>query len=130
MPLEARKRFIRRTIAPIRLLCYLVPGSGALLLAFRRYGDIFSIRFHAIHSMLMGGVWMLTWGALRVVEQFSPWFLGVLAREMRFVFNFWFLMLWGWLLLTAFDGGQSIDVPLLRQLAVRLARKQPRSQAP
>jgi uncharacterized membrane protein len=126
MPLAARKRFIRRTIAPIRVLCYLVPGSGALLLAFRRYGDVFSIRFHAVHSLLLAGTWGLTWGALHLAEKVSPWFLGMLAGEMRFGCNIGFLILWACLVLTAFYGGRSIDLPLLRWLAVRLARKHPR----
>jgi uncharacterized membrane protein len=130
MPLAVRKRFIRRTIAPIRLLCYLVPGSGALFLAFRRYGDVFSIRFHAIHSMLLAGTWALTWGALRFVEHISPWFFGMLASEMRFAFNLWFLILWACLMVTAFHGGRSIDIPVLRWLAARLARKHPRHRAP
>ena len=123
MPVAARKRLIRRTVAPIRLLCYILPGSGALFLAFRPYADVFSIRFHAIHSLLVAAAWVLTWGALRLFEHISPWFLSVLAREARFVFNIWFLIFWAYLLPAAFYGGRSIDIPLVRWLAGRLARK-------
>jgi uncharacterized membrane protein len=125
MPIAVRKRFIRRTIAPIRLLCYVLPGSGALFLALPRYADVFSIRFHAIHSLLVAAAWGITWGALRLFEHISPWFLSVLAREARFVFNIWFLILWACLLPNAFYGGRSVDIPLLRWVAGRLARKHP-----
>jgi uncharacterized membrane protein len=124
MPLASRKRFIRNTIAPLRLLCYVLgPFAITLLLFFRRYGHVFSIRFHAFHSMLMTAVWAGSWGTLRLVEHIAPWFTGVLAKEMRFAMSLGFLILWVWLLAAAFYGGPCIIIPFVHRLAVRLARK-------
>lgn len=124
MPLASRKRFIRNTIAPLRLLCYVLGPFGiTLLLFFRRYGHVFSVRFHAFHSMLMTAVWAVGWGILRLVEHLSPWFTGMLAKEMRFAMSFGFLILWAWLLAAAFYGGPCIIIPFVHRLAVRLAQK-------
>jgi len=124
MALANRKRFIRNTIAPIRLLCYVLgPFAITLLLAFRRYGHVFSVRFHAFRSMLMTAVWAVGWGILRLVEQVSPWFTGIVAKEIRFGMSLGFLILWMWLLAAAFYGGPCIIIPFVHRLAVRLARK-------
>ena len=126
MPLATRKRFIRNTIAPLRLLCYVLgPFAITLLLLMRRYGHVFSVRFHAFHSMLMTAVWAVGWGILRLVEHVSPWFTGVLAKEMRFTMSLGFLILWAWLLASAFYGGPCIIIPFVHHLAVRLARNRP-----
>ena len=77
------------------VLCYvLVPISGAFFLYSRRYGDIWSVRFHAFHSTLMAGLWAAAWGTLRLIEGISPWFLATLAEELRFVMNLGFILVW------------------------------------
>lgn len=124
MPLAAHKRFTRRSIAPIRLLCYVLgPFSFALILAFRRYGHVFAVRFHAFHAMLMSGVWAGVYGGLRLIEHTSPWLLAMVAKHLRFAMNLWFLLLWIFLLVTAYKGSRFIVIPVIDRLAIRLARK-------
>ncbi len=107
-----------------RLLCYLLgPVSAALMIHFNRYGAIWSIRFHAFHSMLMTALWAAAWGTLRLAEGISPWLLGTFARELRFAANVVFLFIWLGLLLTAYEGSRWAIVPPLHRLAVRLARR-------
>jgi uncharacterized membrane protein len=124
MHLADQKRFTRRSIAPIRLLCYVLgPFSFALILAFRRYGHAFAVRFHAFHAMLMSGVWAGIYGGLRLVEHTSPWFLGMVAKHVRFAMNLWFMLLWVFLLVTAYTGSRFVVIPFIHRLAIRLARK-------
>jgi len=110
--------------AQARLLCYVLgPVSGALMIHSNRYGAIWSIRFHAFHSILMTAFWAVAWGTLRLVEEISPWLLGVIARELRFAANLAFVLMWAALLITAYEGTRCAIVPPLHGLAVRLARK-------
>lgn len=110
--------------AEARVLCYaLGPFSGPLVLHFSRYGNIWSVRFHAFHSILMTALWAGAWSALRLIEEISPWFLATFARQTRFVMNFGFLLVWALLLVTAYRGSRCAIVPFVHSLAVRLARK-------
>ena len=122
MPLRERKRFIHHTVAPIRILCYLL-GPLAIGLMFSRYGHILSVRFHIFHSILLTGFWAALWGVLWGIEHITPWFLSIIAKETRFAMNLSFAVLWAWLLLAAYYGGRCVIVPLLHRFAVRLARK-------
>lgn len=125
MPLAAHKRFTRRSIAPIRLLCYLLgPLSVGLILAFRRYEHVFAVRFHAFHAALMSGVWGAAYGTLRLAEHSSPWFLGMVMKHLRFAVNLWFLSLWIFLLIAAYTGSRTVIIPFVHRLAIRLARRQ------
>jgi uncharacterized membrane protein len=124
------KHFTRRTVAPIRLLCYLLgPFAFMLLPLFRRYGHAFGVRFHAFHSMLMSGVWASVVGALRLVEHISPWFLSTVAKHTRFAMNLWFVLLWLFLLVTAYTGSRVVIIPSVHRLAMRLARKTAAAEA-
>ena len=124
MALAAHKRFTRRSIAPIRLLCYLLgPFSVALILAFRRYEHVFAIRFHAFHATLMSAVWAGVYGTLRLVEHISPWFPGIVAKHLRFAMNLWFLLLWLFLLVTAYTGTRMVVIPFIHRFAIRMARR-------
>ena len=80
--------------AEARVLCYLLGAvSGAFFLGFRRYGEVWSVRFHAFHSIFMTAAWGAGWGALRAIERISPsWFLGALAHEIRFAFDLAFVL--------------------------------------
>jgi uncharacterized membrane protein len=107
-----------------RVLCYaLGPISGALFLRLRQYGGVWSVRFHAFHSILMTGFWALVWSMLRLIEEISPWFLSTVARELRLVVNLGFLVAWAMLLVSAYDGRRFVIVPFVHELAVRLSRK-------
>ena len=106
------------------VLCYvLVPVSGAFFLFSRRYGDIWSVRFHAFHSVLMTGVWASAWGALRLIEGISPWFLATLVKDLRFAMNLDFIVIWAVLLFAAYRQVRCATIPPVHLLAVRLARK-------
>ncbi len=110
--------------AQARVLCYMLgPLSGAFIAAFRQYGAVWSVRFHAFHSMLMTAVWAVAWGALRLIEAISPWFVSTLAREVRYTMNLGFLILWAVLLASAYEGTRCVIVPYVHMLSVRLARK-------
>jgi uncharacterized membrane protein len=111
--------------AEARVLCYaLGPLSGPLMLHIRRYGAVWSVRFHAFHSLLMAFTWGLTWVVLRISEAISPsWFLATCVRQLRFAANLLFLLIWLTLLVTAYGGGRCAAVPLVHRLAVRLARR-------
>jgi uncharacterized membrane protein len=114
----------RYSDAEARVLCYLLgPISGAFVLHFREYAAVWSIRFHAFHSILMAGLWGVVWTALRLIEGISPWFLGTLARELRFAATLGFVVIWGCLVVTAYQGNRCAAVPLVHAWAVRLARR-------
>ncbi len=116
------KRFIPDAAA--RVFCYVLgPVSASLMLWFRQYGAVWSIRFHAFHSLLMAGLWALSWSALRAIEEFFPWFLSTTIRELRFAMNLGFLLVWAFLLATAYGGGRCATVPVVHGFAVRLARR-------
>jgi uncharacterized membrane protein len=122
---RTRERFAGRySDAEARVLCYLLgPISGAFILHFREYAVVWSIRFHAFHSILMAGLWGVVWSVLRLIEGVSPWFLGTLARELRFAATLGFAVIWGCLVVTAYQGDRCAVVPMLHAWAVRLARR-------
>lgn len=131
MAFAARKRLIRKTIASVRVLCYILgPASLALIIAFRRYGHVFSLRFHAFHSFFLSVVWAAAWGGLRLAEHLLPWFLATVAKEMRLAMNLLFLMVWCSLIFAAFRGYRCVVVSKIERLALRFARKQPACSPP
>lgn len=114
----------RRSEAETRVLCYVLgPISAALILQFRRYGGLWSIRFHAFHSILLTACWAAAWGALRLAEAVSPWLLATTARQARFAMNLGFLVGWATLVVTAYGGRRCAMIPPVHELAVWLARK-------
>lgn len=119
-----RKREASRwSDAEARVLCYLFGPVFSALMLFSRQGHVWPIRFHAVHSMLLTAAWGLAWGALRLVEEITPWFLGTLLRELRFAMNLGCLLVWICLLIAAYRGVRCAAVPYLHGLAVRLARR-------
>jgi uncharacterized membrane protein len=114
----------RLSEAEARLLCYLLgPVSSAWVLHLRRYSSVWSVRFHAFHSLLMSGVWVACWGTLSLIEQITPWFFSALIREVRFAMDLCFLLGWLLLLASAYQGERCAILPLIHGLSVRLARK-------
>jgi len=114
-----------------RVLCYVMgPLSGGLMLKLRDYGAIWSVRFHAFHSMLMGALWASSWLMLRLAEEIAPsWFAAAVVRELRSGMNFAFCLAWIVLLFSAYGGSRCAVVPWLHALAVRFARKSQRQRA-
>ncbi len=113
--------------AEARVLCYVLgPVSGALMIHLRHYGDVWSVRFHAFHSMLMTVVWALTWGILRLIEAISPWFLSTVTRQFRLAVNLGFIAVWLVLMAAAYGGSRCVIVPFVHRIAVRLARRSER----
>lgn len=107
-----------------RLLCYVGgPFSGLLMLCLRNHGRRFAVRFHAFHSMLLAAFWAATALALWVIEESAPWFLGTIAGEARFAWDFGFLFVWGSLIVAAYRGIPLVIVPPLHRLAGQLARR-------
>ncbi len=124
MPVAAISARHRLPHAAARVLCYVLgPLSAALILRFRQLGGIWSIRFHAFHSVLMSTLWALVWSGLRGIEKLFPWFLSTTIRELRFVTTLAFALIWVFLLVTAYGGRRCAAVPFVHQLAVRLARR-------
>ena len=114
----------RFTTGQARVLCYaLGPFSAVLMLYSGKYGAIWSVRFHACHSILMGAIWVAAWSALRLVQEISPWFLATLAQEARFALNLCSLIVWACLLFTAYYGWRCAIIPYLHSLAVRFSRR-------
>ena len=114
----------RRGVAAARVFCYLLgPLSALLILRLRTYAEVWSVRFHAFHSVLMTTLWALTWSALRGFEKAFPWFLSTLLHELRVAVNLSFILIWIFLLATAYGGSRCATVPVVHRLAVRLARK-------
>ncbi len=110
--------------AEARVFCYACGAfSGALMLGFREYSRMWSVRFHAFHSILLTAAWGAVWTALRAAEAAAPWFLGLVARETRLLLDLSFVMAWLFLLFAAYSGGREIISVHLHALAVRLARK-------
>ncbi len=107
-----------------RVFCYIFgPLSAAVMLAWRQSSAVWSIRFHAFHSLLMTALWAAMWGALRGLEEVFPWFLSMSMRQIRFAMNLGFVLIWAFLLVTAYGGGRCATVPFVHSLAVRLARR-------
>ncbi len=124
MPSPLRNPVSRRLQALARMFCYaLGPLSAALILRFRQFGNVWSIRFHAFHSVLLTAAWALVWSALRGAEKILPWFLSVVVRELRLAVNLSFVLMWVLLVATAYEGRRFAAVPLIHRLAVRLARR-------
>jgi uncharacterized membrane protein len=106
-----------------RPLCYLLgPLTGVLFLVSPLYSRLWAVRFHAFDSILNSGLWLATWGALKLVERWFPWFLQVLLGEIRFLVTMTFLILWIMLMISAYKGIR-LAVPLVHSQAVRLARR-------
>jgi uncharacterized membrane protein len=114
-----------------RVLCYLLPpASGALLLTSTRFSAVWSIRFHAIHSMLLSAVWVLAWSSLRWIEEICPWFFGSLISELRFGMNLCCLSGWALLAATAYQGERCAIIPWVHCWAVKLSRRSERWPVP
>ncbi|MGH9645809.1 MAG: hypothetical protein ACRD4E_03240 [Bryobacteraceae bacterium] len=94
-----------------------------LFLYSRRYGDIWSVRFHAFHSILMTGLWATAWGTLRLIEGISPWLLATFVKDLRLVMNLNLIVVWVALLVAAYRQIRCATIPPVHILAVRLARK-------
>ena len=111
----------------VRAWCYLLgPVSAAFILKMRRYAGIPTVRFHAFHSMLVAAVWAMVSLTLWAAESVSPWFLGTLLRETRFMFNLVFAGIWGGLVIAAYRGWSFTIFRSLEQQARRWAlRTQP-----
>ncbi len=130
MPITSRNiqkgRFSR---GESRALCYAAGAlSGAFFLNFRHHAGDWSIRFHAVHSMLLTAVWAFAWSALRLIESISPWFLSVLVREIRFAVDLGFVVVWAALLITAYRGSRLALIPFIHSFAVRLGRRYERRE--
>ncbi|WP_321472936.1 hypothetical protein [uncultured Paludibaculum sp.] len=110
--------------AQARVMCYLLgPVSGALILRLPHYGAAWAVRFHAFHATLMAATWGLGWGALRVAEEITPWFLSTVARELRLALNLGFVLAWVCLVIAAYQGRRCAVFPTIHRMAVHLARK-------
>ena len=122
LPKESRTDPISHREA--RVFCYVLgPISGVLMLQLRPWSEIWSVRFHAYHSIVTGAFWGLLWLSLQLAESLSPsWLMGAFMREMQFLTNFCFIIVWGLLMVTAYWGERFVSFPFLHQLAVRLAR--------
>lgn len=113
--------------AEARTLCYVLgPVSGAMFLRYRP--ESWPVRFHAIYSILMSAFGVLAWAALGAAEALSPWFLGVVVRELRLAFELSFLLIWVLLLVSAYQGSRFAMIPALHGLTVRIARRYDRRQ--
>jgi uncharacterized membrane protein len=99
------------------------PVSGVLMLYLRQHSAAWPVRFHAYHSILMSGVWAMAWGALRLVQEISPWFLATIAQEARFALNFCAVLAWACLLFTAYRDWRCATIPYVHRMAVKLARR-------
>lgn len=121
----------RFTAAQARLLCYVLgPLSGLLMLHAREYAAVWSIRFHALHSILMGAAWVTAWSALRIAEAIFPWFLSTVADELQFALHFFGVTVWVCLMAAAYHGWRCAAIPVIHQWSVRLARRYERRQYP
>ncbi len=78
----------------------------------------------------MTAFWAAAWSALRLIEQFSPWFLGTVVRQFRFAMDVAFLLGWVVLVISAYQGGRCALNPFVHRLAVRLARKSAEGTTP
>ena len=105
------------------VLCYLFGPISSALMLVSRHGQLWSVRFHAVHSMVLTALWAAGWGALRLTEELTPWFLSTVLRELRFAMNLGFLFLWVCLLIAAYLRVRCAIVPVLHSMSVRLARR-------
>lgn len=122
MQAQGSNRFSR---GAARALCYILgPISVPLILHLRRHSVFWAARFHAFHATLLGASWGAGWGVLRLIEHVAPsWFLSTIFRELRFILNLSFLIIWACLLVTAYTGTRNAVIPILHDFAGRLTRK-------
>lgn len=108
-----------------RLACYLLgPLSGALILLGRRTSMLWSVRFHAWNSILLGALWAAAWLLAESLETVAPsWFSRTVASELQFLLNASFALVWGLQALSAYRGERFVPIPAVHDLASRLAHR-------
>lgn len=120
---------IRQTdmpMSPVALagaLCYALGPAGALyFLKFSPHRHIWPVRLHACHSLLMTGLFLAGWLFLTAAEAVLPWFTSVVVREIRVCAMLGAVPVWLLAAISAFRGYRFVAIPILHEMAVKLAR--------
>ena len=113
-------------VIPTRLqsvLCYLLgPIGGWHFLSHSVYRNVWAVRFHACHSLLLSSVFICGWLLLSIAQTLSPWFYSTLFREMRLVGMLGSCPVWVMAMIAAYRGERFIAIPVIHELAVKFAR--------
>jgi uncharacterized membrane protein len=113
-------------IVPNRLrsvLCYLLgPAGGWYFLSHSVYRNVWAVRFHACHSLLLSSVFICGWLLLSIAQTLTPWFISNLFREMRLIGMLGSLPVWVIAMIAAYRGDRFIAIPVIHELAVKFAR--------
>ena len=103
--------------------CYaLGPMSGLYFLLLSVHRHIWPVRFHAVHSLLLSGVFVAGWLTVTAAEAACPWFTASLVREFRIVAMIGAVPVWILAMYSALRGYRFSPIPLVHELAVKLAR--------
>ena len=110
--------------ASARALCYLFgPLSAVFFLLTRTYNRGWAVRFHAVHSILFFGWWVLIWSALEFTEGLSGWFFASVVNEIQLGFNIVGVLMWAALMHAAHQGSRLVILQPMHILAARLASR-------
>ena len=111
------------SVALAGALCYALGPAGALyFLKFSSHRHVWSVRLHSCHSLLMSVLFLAGWIFLTAAEAALPWFTSALVREIRVCAMLGAIPVWLLAAIAAIRGDQFVAIPMLHELAVRLAR--------
>lgn len=127
LKVKSQRRW-REVIASV--LCYAFGPLGGLWVLSSpasRFGWL--ARFHAVHSLLMSGVFIGGWSLLRGIEELFPWFLSTVMREIRVIAAYGSIPVWVAAMVCVWRNQRFSPVPVLHALAVKGARHLERLEA-
>jgi uncharacterized membrane protein len=108
---------------PQIVLCYLLgPVGGWYFLSHSVYRNVWAVRFHACHSLLLSSVFISGWLLLSIAQALTPWFYSTVFREMRLVGMLGSCPVWVMAMIAAYRGDRFIAIPVIHELAVKFAR--------
>jgi uncharacterized membrane protein len=111
------------SVALAGALCYALGPAGALyFLKYSSHRHTWSVRLHACHSLVMSGLFLTGCFFLMAAEAALPWFTSTLVREMRVCAMLGSIPVWLLASISAFRGYRFVAIPILHELAVKLAR--------
>lgn len=127
MTFQLSTHLSRLTEVRARMLAYAFgPFGAAAILGSRGHVPSWTVRFHAIHSLLLTAAWFMVWLGLELIESITPWLFGAMVNQAQFIMNLAALGVWVCLLISARDGSRFVVLPYVHQMAVRFARRHER----
>ena len=87
------------------------------------YRNIWMVRFHACHSLLLSSVFVAGWLLLSIAQVLTPWFYSTIFQEIRLVGMLGSCPVWVMAMIAAYRGDRFTAIPVIHELAVKFARR-------